>query len=164
MIIILIIIVPFICQNLFVETVADTIPQEALDRGVYTEKELRDRFVKVASVSKRLGLITEDNASLYKYIISFFHSMLNYDSVYALSENDFIDLEELDNCKLVAIAQYWLERDNLVMSLKFMNQLKGESRNAARDWIREATLLLETRQVVQAISAYAAATGLAATF
>lgn len=151
-------------QNPFVESIANAIPSAALERGVHTEKDLRDRFVKVAKISRRLGLIRETHASLYKYIISFMYSMFKFDSVVAISEQDMVNVDEMDNCKLVAIAQYWMERDNLEMAVKFMNQLTGESKKAASDWIKEATLLLETRQVAHTLSAYASASGITATF
>lgn len=41
-----------------------------------------------------------------------------------------------------------------------MNQLKGESRKAAGDWIVQARLHLETKQAADALLAFASATGL----
>ncbi|XP_035829448.1 MICOS complex subunit MIC60 isoform X2 [Aplysia californica] len=148
----------------FVETVANAMPEAALERGVYTEEQLRKRFVKVSSVCRRLGLINESNTSLYKYLISFLHSFVVFDNITVLTPTDPVDLNSIDNYGLVAHAQHWMERGDLEMALKFMNQLTGEARRAASDWIREASLLLETRQAASTLTAYASATGLANTF
>ncbi|XP_055881014.1 MICOS complex subunit MIC60-like isoform X2 [Biomphalaria glabrata] len=148
----------------FVMTVANTIPVQALDTGISTEEKLRLRFFRVSKICRRLGLIREPNTSLYKYLISYLHSMFVFDNIVATSENDVIDLSSMDNYALLAHAQYWMERGNLNIALRFMCQLTGEPRRAASDWINEARLLLETRQSAHALTAYASATGLAHTF
>ena len=45
-----------------------------------------------------------------------------------------------------------------------MNQLTGASREVAGDWIREAKLLLETRQAAYGLTAFASASGLGTIF
>ncbi|GFS17552.1 MICOS complex subunit MIC60 [Elysia marginata] len=148
----------------FVETVANAIPTEALDKGVNTEDELRSRFMRVARICRRLGLVQAPNTSLYKYFVSYFHSFLVFDHISAEEPSDEVDLAKLDNFDLIAYAQYWMEKGSLELALKFMSQLNGESRKAASDWIRDARLLLETKQCAFTLTAFASATGLANTF
>ena len=153
-----------IFQHPFVETIIKALPSIALERGVYTEEQLRKRFVKVAKVSRRLGLMSVSNTSLYKYLISMLQSFVVFDTVSAVSVTDQVDLNELDNYGLVAHAEHFMQQGDLETALKFMVQLSGESAVAASDWIKEARLLLETRQAATSLTAYASATGLANTF
>ncbi|RUS78484.1 hypothetical protein EGW08_013772 [Elysia chlorotica] len=148
----------------FVETVAKAIPAEALDEGVNTEDELKARFVRVARICRRLGLVQAPNTSLYKYLVSYFHSFLVFDHIHAQGAADELDLAKLDNFDLIAYAQYWMDRGSLELALKFMTQLSGESRRAASGWITDARLLLETKQCAFTLTAFASATGLANTF
>uniref|UniRef100_A0A0B7B3L1 MICOS complex subunit MIC60 n=1 Tax=Arion vulgaris TaxID=1028688 RepID=A0A0B7B3L1_9EUPU len=148
----------------FVETVASAIPEIALDRGVNTEDELRQRFYRVSRICRRLGLVDAENSSVYKYIISYLHSFVVLDNVVATVEGEEVDLTNLDNFGLLSHAHYWMEKGNLDIALRFMIQLTGESRRAASDWIEEARLLMETKQIADTLMAYASATGLANTY
>ena len=47
-------------------TVVSSIPGEALTRGVYTEQGLRDRFVRVEAVARRVGRIGDEGGSLLR--------------------------------------------------------------------------------------------------
>jgi len=148
----------------FVETVVNSLPKAALEQGVYTEEQLRNRFVKVSRVCRRLGLITESNASLLQYLASLLHSITVFDRVVALTPSDQVDLNSLDNYGLVAHAQHFMSQGDLESAVRFMCQLKGQASIAASDWIKEAKILLETRQVASSLTAYASASGLANTF
>ncbi|CAG5130474.1 unnamed protein product, partial [Candidula unifasciata] len=148
----------------FVETVARSVPYAALDRGVNSEDELRHRFNKVSRICRRLGLVDTTNSSLYKYLISYLHSFIVLDNVVATAEGEEIDLSDLDNFALLSHAQYWMEKGDLDIALRFMIQLTGESRKAASDWIEETRLLLETKQIAKTLMAYASAMGIANTF
>ena len=71
--------------------------------------------------------------------------------------------EDLDPFRLLSYAAYSLERGDLELAAKLLNQLRGESRRVVGDWLAEARLTLETRQVVGLLSAYANAVGLGTT-
>ena len=45
-------------------------------------------------------------------------------------------------------------------AVKYMTLLRGEPKNMAKEWVREARLLLEARQVCDALMAHASAYGL----
>lgn len=50
------------------------IPPEAVGRGVYTEEAMRERFLKVERIARRLVLIPEEGGSLPLYFLSFLQS------------------------------------------------------------------------------------------
>lgn len=97
-------------------------------------------------------------------MVSYLHSLLILDNYEALSETDEVDLNALDTFAILAHAKYWMEKGHMDHALRFMIQLHGESRRAASDWISEARLFLETKQIVRTLMAYASASGLANTF
>jgi len=73
-----------------------------------------------------------------------------------------VDLGSLNTFDIVWLARSCVERGDLEQAVKYMTLLQGEPRKAAREWVREARLLLETRQVADALMAHAAAYGLEA--
>lgn len=148
----------------FVETLIQTIPEEALDRGVWTEDSLRERFPHVSKVCRRVAMVDETGGTLFKYFLSYFQSFFVFDSVYAKSEHDFVDVEKLDTFSILGHAEYWLEKGDLEQAVRFMNQLTGQARGVASDWVKEAKLLLETRQAAYAVTSFASASGLGTIF
>lgn len=64
-------------------------------------------------------------------------------------------------CSYSFASRYWLDRGDFKMALRYMNLLKGAPRSVARDWMNETRILLETQQAIDALLAYAGATGLA---
>ena len=47
-----------------VNSIVNGIPAEAVERGVYTETALRDRFNRVESVARRVARIGDEGGSL----------------------------------------------------------------------------------------------------
>lgn len=148
----------------FVSMIVSTLPEEALAKGVWTEDNLRERFDKVKTVCKRVALIDENGGSLFKYFWSYVYSVFTFTPTFAREETDEVELEKLDTITILAHADYWLQRGDLEHALRFMNQLQGEPRQVAFDWINEAKLLLETRQAAYALTAFASASGLGTVF
>ena len=148
----------------FVKAVLFAIPDEALTVGVWTEDNLKERFSKVRRVAKRVAMIDETGGSLFKFFISYLQSFLIYNSVYLKCETDEMEMDELDTFQLLNHANYWLQKGDLEQCLKFMNQLRGESRKVASDWIDAARLHLETRQATHSLMAFASARGLGTIF
>ncbi|KAH3784977.1 hypothetical protein DPMN_163052 [Dreissena polymorpha] len=151
-------------NNPFVNRVLESIPQQALTRGVYTEDNLRQRYTKIYRVAKRVTLIDETGGSLMKFMLSYFQSVCVIPSVYAIHESDEVDVSKMDVFQLCGHARYWIEKGDLEQELKFMNQLTGESRRVAADWIEETRLLLETKQAALALMAFASSSGLGTIF
>ncbi|XP_067656913.1 MICOS complex subunit MIC60-1-like [Haliotis asinina] len=151
-------------QHPFVETVIRTIPEEALIRGVWTEESLKERFPKVKWMCKRVAMIDETGGTLFKYFLSYIQSFFIFDSVYAKSLDDEIDLDKFDTFAILAHAEYWLEKGDIEQAIRFLNQLQGAPKRVASDWIKEAKLMSETRQAAYALMAFASASGLGTLF
>ncbi|XP_034627254.1 MICOS complex subunit MIC60 isoform X3 [Trachemys scripta elegans] len=149
-------------DNAFTEALVSALPQESLTRGVYSEEALRARFYAVQKLAKRVAMIDETRNSLYQYLLSYLQSLLLFHPP-QLKPPAELSPEDLDTFKLLSYASYCIEHGDLELAAKFVNQLKGESRRVAQDWLTEARMTLETKQVVDILTAYASAVGLGTT-
>ncbi|XP_060111584.1 MICOS complex subunit MIC60 isoform X3 [Heteronotia binoei] len=149
-------------ENAFTQALTAALPPESLSRGVYTEEALRARFQTVQKLARRVAMIDETKNSLYQYLLSYLQSLL---VVYPQQVKPPAELrpEDLGTFKLLSYASYCMEHGDLELAAKFVNQLKGESRRVALDWLNEARVTLETKQVVDILTAYASAVGLGTT-
>uniref|UniRef100_A0A3Q2XZL6 MICOS complex subunit MIC60 n=1 Tax=Hippocampus comes TaxID=109280 RepID=A0A3Q2XZL6_HIPCM len=149
-------------DNEFALALASALPEESLQRGVYSEASLRARFYGLRSLVRRVALIDESHNSLYQYFLSYLQSALLFEAKQEAPPTQ-LSGEDLDPFKLLSYASYCLEHGDLELAAKLVNQLTGEARRVAEDWLNEARLTLETRQVVSLLSAYANAVGLGTT-
>uniref|UniRef100_A0A8C3S9V5 MICOS complex subunit MIC60 n=1 Tax=Chelydra serpentina TaxID=8475 RepID=A0A8C3S9V5_CHESE len=149
-------------DNAFTEALVAALPQESLTRGVYSEEALRARFYAVQKLAKRVAMIDETRNSLYQYLLSYLQSLLLFHPP-QLKPPAELSPKDLDTFKLLSYASYCIEHGDLELAAKFVNQLKGESRRVAQDWLTEARMTLETKQVVDILTAYASAVGLGTT-
>lgn len=53
--------------NPYVTAVLDSVAPEAQDRGVLTEEALKERFIKVERICKRVSMIGDNGGSLLRY-------------------------------------------------------------------------------------------------
>jgi mitofilin len=145
-----------------VNAIVTGIPAEAVERGVYTETALRDRFNRVESVARRVARIGDEGGSLFMYGLSYLESMLLIDTATRspTGSNEPLDLQNLNCHAILSEARHSLERGDVVRAVQFMRLLEGEPRRVASDWISEARLHLEARQASQALIAHAAAVSL----
>lgn len=152
--------------NPYVEAVLASLSEDADTRGVYPEEALRERFIKVERVCKRVSMIGDNGGSLLRYLLSYIQSFLVLDAFEYLPgsevRNEEVAVDSLSTYDILARAKYCLEKDDLCMSVRYMNLLRGEPRNVASGWLREARLTLETRQAAHALLAHAAATSVQA--
>ncbi|XP_050449745.1 MICOS complex subunit Mic60 isoform X2 [Cataglyphis hispanica] len=141
-----------------------SIPEEAAKRGVIPEDVLRERFLKVESMARRLAMVPEEGAALPIYFLSFLQSFLIIKTIGPIPktelEDEPIDVTSLNTYDILQRARYWLDRGNFQMTLKYMNLLKGAPRSIAKDWMNETRILLETQQAINTLLAYAGAIGL----
>ncbi|NXG27428.1 MIC60 protein, partial [Dromaius novaehollandiae] len=149
-------------DNAFTEALTAALPQESLTRGVYSEEALRARFYAVQKLAKRVAMIDETRNSLYQYFLSYLQSLLVFHPQ-QLKPPAELSPDDLDTFKLLSYASYCIEHGDLELAAKFVNQLKGESRRVAHDWLAEARMTLETKQIVDILTAYASAVGLGTT-
>ncbi|XP_054247491.1 MICOS complex subunit MIC60 isoform X3 [Indicator indicator] len=150
------------CNNAFTETLTGALPPQSLTRGVYSEEALRARFHSVQKLARRVAMIDETRNSLYQYFLSYLQSLLLFHPQ-QLKPPAELGPADLDTFKLLSYASYCIEHGDLELAAKFVNQLRGESRRVAQDWLSEARMTLETKQVVEILTAYASAVGLGMT-
>ena len=140
-----------------------SVPEVAASRGVYSEEDLRSRFYAVRRACRRVAMVTEGHNGPWAYFLSYVQSLLVFDSFDPVKDGEMVDLDNVDTYQLLARAEYYLREGDLELAARFLNQLGGEARRLSRDWLREARLLLETRQAANFLTAYAAASGMAGT-
>ncbi|XP_072898312.1 MICOS complex subunit MIC60 isoform X1 [Hemitrygon akajei] len=146
----------------FTQALAGALPQECLSRGVYSEEALRHRFYTVRKIARRVAMIDETRNSLFQYFLSYLQSFLLMEPQVTKPPEE-LHLEGLDTFKLLSFASFCIEHGDLELAAKFVNQLRGEPRRVAQDWLAEARLTLETKQIIEILSAYANAVGLGTT-
>lgn len=149
-------------ENDFASALTSALPEESLQRGVYSEASLRARFNSLRSLARRVALIDESHNSLYQYFLSYLQAALLFEHQQEAPPTQ-LSKEDLDTFKLLSYASYCLEHGDLELAAKLVNQLQGEARRVVEDWLTEARLTLETRQAVSLLSAYANAVGLGTT-
>ncbi|XP_055632999.1 MICOS complex subunit Mic60 isoform X2 [Toxorhynchites rutilus septentrionalis] len=147
-----------------VSVVLKGLPETAKTRGVYPEDALRERFIKVEEISRRLALIPAAGARLPMYFLSYLQAALIARPDVSISKDELedkpFDVSKLDTYDILNRARYWLDRGDLVKTVQYMNLLQGASRKAASDWLYEARLLLETQQAASTLMAHAASSGI----
>ena len=146
-----------------VNQVLRSLPEEAVTRGVLNEESVRRRFYKVRRWCRRVAMIGDNGASPWTHLLSYFQSFFIFDSFDPRKEGELVDVENADTFDLLARADYYLRHGDLELATRLVNQLSGEPRKVARDWLLEARLLLEARQAANLLTAYAAVLGTAGT-
>ncbi|XP_053442896.1 MICOS complex subunit MIC60 isoform X4 [Nycticebus coucang] len=149
-------------DNEFTQALTAAIPPESLTRGVYSEETLRARFYVVQKLARRVAMIDETRNSLYQYFLSYLQSLLLFPPQ-QLKPPPELSPEDINTFKLLSYASYCIEHGDLELAAKFVNQLRGESRRVAQDWLKEARMTLETKQIVEILTAYASAVGIGTT-
>ena len=147
-----------------VKSVLDSIPEVAFRRGVYTDSSLKERFLKVEQMAKQTAMIGPEGGSLMKYFLSYLQSkmMIDAPTAEAPSKHVPVDIDALSTFDLVWLAKGSLDRGDLDQAVRYVSLLKGEPKNVSSDWLKEARLLLETKQASRALTAHAAAVGVEA--
>lgn len=82
-----------------VSVVLNTLPEVAKERGVYPEEALRERFVNVDKVARRLALVPSEGASLPVFLLSFVQGALIVQPSEVITQDELED-KEFDFSKL----------------------------------------------------------------
>jgi len=137
-----------------------SIPQSAIESGVYTEDALIERFKKVETICRRVSLIGDEGGSLWRFLLSYIQSTLVIERLNSVPleelENKEVDPSRWDTFAILARVKHHLGERNLEQSLRYANQLKGEPRRVANDWIKDLRTHLEVRQSASILLAQAA--------
>lgn len=154
----------------FVGLVVNSLPSETVNSGVYTEETLANRFVHVRRICRRVAMIDETSSTLARYFLSYLQSLVVFSrtrTAAALAEGDdstLVDVDSLTTFDIVDGAQSALRAGRLDVAVRLVNQLRGEPRRVAADWLVDARLLLEAQQASRALLAFAAASGAGAIY
>lgn len=142
-------------------SILDSIPAKALKEGVHSEESLTSRFTKVERTCKRVAMVDANGGGVTKYLLSFIQSLFILDNVEVPKEeiagNQLVDPTKWTTFDILARVKYCLDRHNLEQAVRYANQLRGQARVVARDWIRDARTHLVTRQAFNALAAQAEA-------
>jgi len=140
-----------------ISTLVDSIPAEAKEMGIFSNAELKSRFEHVREICKKVSLVT-DEGGLFQTILSFLNYKITNESVLIKPAEELT--AETAMLDLVCHAQWYVEHGDLESALRCMNQLRGEPRRTAFDWITETRVALETRQAVNALHSWVSALNL----
>lgn len=151
-------------SNPMIVTILEAIPDAAICRGVWTETALAERFERVNKICRRVAMIDETGGSLFKFFISYVQSFFVFRSSRVFSQSEEINPSDLSTFALLDNARHSLEHNDLEQAVRYVNQLRGEPRRVAADWLLEARLRLETKQASEVLLAYASAVGLGSLF
>ncbi|CAD0205543.1 unnamed protein product [Chrysodeixis includens] len=147
-----------------VETVLKGIPTEVREKGIATEKSLRERFEKLEKTAMKVALIGREGATLPVYFMSWLQSKLLFQKLTDIPkeelENNPIDFTKLDTFDIIQRARYHMDHGNLPAALRYVNLLQGAPRAAAKPWADAARRHLEIRQAAEAVMAHASVSGL----
>jgi len=141
-----------------ISTLLGAIPDEAKAGGIYSNADLKTRFEKVREICKKVSLVTE-GGGLFQTFLSWAKYATTIESV-LIRPADELSPDTDSMMKLVCHAQWYVEHDDLESALRCMNQLRGEPRRTAFDWITEARAALETRQAIDALHSWVSALNL----
>ena len=147
-------------NNEFIQTIVKSLPTEAVQNGMWSEPDLKSRFMRLKQVCNRVALIDERGGSLFKYFISYLQSFFimhsKIDTKKLEDANQVLNLENLDlnTFTLLDYAQYYIENGNVEYAVRLVQQLKGEPARLAQDWLKAAIILLEIKQASNLLTAY----------
>lgn len=145
-------------ENEFVQKLVNSLPKKALEQGVWTEPDLKERFQTVKNVCSKVALIDERGGSLFKYFLSYVQSffIMNTKIDHTSLENGLPKLDEFEmsTFNILKHAEYYLENGQIDLAVKLMRQLRGEPSRLAKDWINDTTVLLEIKQACQLLTSY----------
>ncbi|XP_063541998.1 MICOS complex subunit Mic60 [Cydia strobilella] len=147
-----------------VETVLKGIPKDARNKGIITEKTLRDRFDLMEQNAVKVALVGRNGASLPIYFLSWLQSKLLFPKLAEIPQDELdnlpTDFSQLDTFDIIQRARYYMDHGNLPAALRYINLLQGGPRAAAVPWLESARAHLEIKQAAEAVMAHASVSGL----
>uniref|UniRef100_A0A4D5R9S7 MICOS complex subunit MIC60 n=1 Tax=Scolopendra viridis TaxID=118503 RepID=A0A4D5R9S7_SCOVI len=149
-----------------ISIILSSIPEQAKKRGIYPETALKERFLQVHKVCRRVALIDEKGGSLIRFGLSYLQSFLIIDAYSGMSAEDLatkpVDPSKLSPFDILFRAKGCIERNDLEQALRYMNLLQGAPRVVADDWLKEVRLTLEIQQAASTLIALSTTLGVQA--
>jgi mitofilin len=145
-------------NNQFITTILSTLNETLVERGVWTEPDLKQRYENVDNICRKLALIDERGASLVKYFISYIQSFFIFSTINKhkkLTDDLCLDADSLkDTFVILDLAKAYLDQNNFEMAIRLLNRLSGEPKRLASEWINEAIHLVEIKNACDLMNAY----------
>uniref|UniRef100_A0A5S6QLN0 MICOS complex subunit MIC60 n=1 Tax=Trichuris muris TaxID=70415 RepID=A0A5S6QLN0_TRIMR len=140
----------------FIATILESIPDEAIYNGVYTEVDLKSRFKKIDRLCRKTVVMEEAGGGFLGYLSSLVWSMFVFDPDGKVTADDEIDVSQpADALKILSKARYCVTHNDLLTAIKLMNLLQGEPAKLAAAWIADTIYFLETFQAAQLLVGHA---------
>lgn len=149
----------------FILAILDSLPAHAVSvAGIQGEGGLRERFAKVKRICRRVALVPERGGGMGTYALSYLQSMLivSWRFVGRIRGEGETEDRDLDPFAILERAETCMRQGDIESAVRYVNLLRGEPRNVARDWLHDARSYLETSQAVRLMSEYIAALNITA--
>ncbi|XP_045506544.1 MICOS complex subunit Mic60 isoform X2 [Colias croceus] len=147
-----------------VQTILKGIPKEVREKGIVTEKALRDKFDTLEKTACQVALVGREGASLPVYFLSWLQSKLLFQKFAEIPKDELdnlpMDFSKLDTFDIIQRARYHIDHGDLPSALRYINLLQGAPRAVAKSWLDSARVHLEIRQAAEAVMAHASVSGL----
>lgn len=142
----------------FISVILNSIPSQAIcGAGMQPESILEERFTKVKNICKRVAMVPEIGGGLGTYALSYLQSLLTIHAWLPKEVSADTDISKLHTYNLLHLAESQLKKGDLEGAVYYINHLKGESKNVAKDWLKDARIYLATKQAIQVVQAYISA-------
>lgn len=148
----------------FVTCLLNALPNESIYNGVYTEQDLKTRFLKLYKTGRRVAKVDDNGGGLMRYFLSYLQNAVTLDLMRKFSPEDKLDPLALDTYEIFARAKYFVDGDDLGSAVRVMQLLQGEAGRLARDWIADVRAHLETRFIAELLVAHAAVSSIRAIY
>eukprot|EP00045_Choanoeca_perplexa_P014219 m.166044 g.166044 ORF g.166044 m.166044 type:complete len:673 (+) comp16610_c0_seq1:86-2104(+) len=129
----------------FIRTVVASLPSSALATGAASERQLLRSFATVKAAARRVAHVP-DNGGFWSYVTSYVISFASFEP------RGMVPGDDVES--ILARADYYIAQENLDLAAREVNQLKGQARQIAHDWLVEARQHLEVTQALKTIQAY----------
>ncbi|XP_065178768.1 uncharacterized protein LOC135809361 [Sycon ciliatum] len=134
----------------FISAALDSIPAPALDTTLQSEPILRQRYETLRRNCQRVAMVPEDAENgFWTYSMSYVRSWFVFPR--RNLSLDTVDLSSMDTIDLLALCDREMREGSFEVAVRVLNQLRGQPRVLAQDWLDKARLLLETRQALALI-------------
>jgi MICOS complex subunit MIC60 len=108
-----------------VAVVLQGLPDEAKKRGVYPENALRERFIKVDEIARRVALVPAEGARLPMYFLSYLQSVLIVNPSNPITKEELddkeVDFSKLDTYDILNRAKWVASGDGMKSSHSPLN-------------------------------------------
>ncbi|RIB02442.1 mitochondrial inner membrane protein [Gigaspora rosea] len=129
-----------------VSAVLSTIDDSVAINGIDSISDLSKRFNTVREEVRRASLVPE-NGGVFSHLLSFVLSKILF------RKHGLVDGNDVE--AILARVQYYLNKNDLDIAARELNQLEGWPKKLANDWIISARNHLEVKQAIEVIETQA---------